>query len=122
MFAKSLGKRTLLFKVKIVALSAFLASVAGVLYAHFLTYIDPSSFSLMDSVQLLSMVVIGGRRPVGAAGGTMVLLVIPEALRFLGLPAALAANIRQILYGVLIVVVVAFRPEGLFARAQGTSA
>lgn len=122
LFAKSLGKRTLSFKVKIVALSAILASVAGVLYAHFLTYIDPSSFTLMDSVQLLSMVVIGGPRPLGAAGGTLLLLFIPEALRFLGLPPALAANIRQILYGLLIVVVVAYRPEGIFSRTQRASA
>jgi branched-chain amino acid transport system permease protein len=122
LLAKSLGKRTLAFKVKIVALSAILASVAGVLYAHFLTYIDPSSFTLMDSVQLLSMVVIGGKRPFGAAAGTFLLLLIPEALRFLGLPAALAANIRQILYGVLIVIVVAFRPEGIFSRPQRISA
>jgi branched-chain amino acid transport system permease protein len=118
LFAQSLGKNTLWFKVKIVGLSAVLASVAGVLYAHFLTYIDPASFTLMDSVQLLSMVVIGGGRPLDAAAGTLLLVLLPEALRFLGLPAALAANLRQIAYGILIVVVVAFRPQGLFSRKQ----
>jgi len=46
------------------------------------------------------------------------LVLLPEALRFLGLPAALAANLRQIAYGILIVVVVAFRPQGLFSRKQ----
>ncbi|HEY1757100.1 MAG TPA: branched-chain amino acid ABC transporter permease [Bryobacteraceae bacterium] len=122
LFAQSLGKRTLWFKVKIVALSAVLTSIAGVLYAHFLTYIDPSSFSLMDSVQVLSMVVIGGTRPLGAVAGTMILVLLPEALRFLGLPAALAANIRQVLYGVLIVVVVAFRPRGIFSFHERTAA
>lgn len=122
LFAQSLGKPTLWFKVKIVALSAVLTSIAGVLYAHFLTYIDPSSFSLMDSVQVLSMVVIGGTRPLGAVAGTLILVLLPEALRFLGLPAALAANIRQVLYGVLIVVVVAFRPRGIFSFQERTAA
>lgn len=122
LFAQSLGKPTLWFKVKIVALSAVLTSIAGVLYAHFLTYIDPSSFSLMDSVQVLSMVVIGGTRPLGAVAGTLILVLLPEALRFLGLPAALAANIRQVLYGVLIVVVVAFCPRGLFSFHERTAA
>jgi branched-chain amino acid transport system permease protein len=119
LFAQSLGKDTLRFKVKIIALSAVLTSISGVLYAHFLTYIDPSSFTLMDSIQLLSMVVIGGARPLGAAAGTMLLVLLPEGLRFLGLPAALAANLRQIVYGALLVVVIAFRPQGLFAWGQG---
>jgi branched-chain amino acid transport system permease protein len=114
LFARSLGKPTYRVKIVVVAISAALASVAGVLYAHFLGFVDPSSFTLMDSILLLSMVVIGGTRPVGAAAGTFLLVFLPEGLRFLGLPSALAANLRQILYGVLLVVVIAFRPQGLF--------
>jgi branched-chain amino acid transport system permease protein len=116
LFAQALGKDTLAFKIKVVGLSAVLTSISGVLYAHFLTYIDPSSFTLMDSVQLLSMVVIGGARPLGAVAGTVLLVLLPEALRFVGLPSALAANLRQIVYGILLVGVVAFRPRGIFAR------
>ena len=117
LLARSLGKNTLRLKVKTIGLTAVMTAVSGVLYAHFLTYIDPSSFTLMDSVQLLSMVVIGGASPLGGAAGTVLLVMLPEALRFLGLPAALAANLRQIVYGALLVIVVAFRPQGLFSRA-----
>jgi len=96
--------------------------LSGILYAHFLTYIDPSSFGVMDSIFILSMVIIGGQKsPFGAACGAIVLIAIPEGLRFLGMPSALAANLRQIVYGSLLVLVVLFRPEGLFVRNSGNA-
>ena len=116
LLAQALGKDTLRFKVKIVGLSAILTAISGVFYAHFLAYIDPSSFTLMDSVLLLAMVVIGGESPLGAATGAIILVLLPEALRFVGLPSALAANLRQVVYGLLLVAVIAFRPRGLFVR------
>jgi branched-chain amino acid transport system permease protein len=122
LFAQALGKDTLRFKVKIVGLSAILTAVSGVFYAHFLTYIDPSSFTLMDSVLLLAMVVIGGQSPLGAAAGAIILVLLPEALRFVGLPSALAANLRQVVYGLLLVGVIAFRPQGVFVRSGAASA
>lgn len=117
LFAQSLGKNTLRMKMSIVFVSAVLTAVSGVLYAHFLTYIDPSSFTIMDSILLLSMVIIGGQNsPIGTALGTLLLVALPEALRFLGLPSSLASDLRQILYGVLLVAVVSFRPHGLLLR------
>jgi branched-chain amino acid transport system permease protein len=122
LFAQSLGHNTLKMKLTIVALSSVLTGLSGILYAHFLTYIDPSSFGVMDSIFILSMVIIGGQKsPFAAACGAIVLIAIPEGLRFLGMPSALAANLRQIVYGSLLVLVVLLRPEGLFVRNSGNA-
>lgn len=116
-FAQSLGKNTLRFKVTAFAVSAALAASAGSLYASYITYIDPSSFTVMESILVISMVIIGGAGSRwGPVIGAVVLVTLPEALRFLGLPSPIAANLRQIIYGVLLVVMMMVRPQGLVGK------
>jgi branched-chain amino acid transport system permease protein len=113
-FAQALGKNTLGFKVTAFAVSAALAASAGSLYAHYITYIDPTSFTVMESILVISMVIIGGAgSPWGPLIGAVVLVTLPEALRFVGLPSSVAANLRQIFYGTLLVVMMMVRPRGL---------
>ena len=113
-FVKALGKNTLWFKVTAFAVSAALAASAGSLYAHYITYIDPTSFTVMESILVISMVIIGGAgSPWGPLIGAVVLVTLPEALRFVGLPSSVAANLRQIFYGILLVVMMMVRPRGL---------
>ena len=102
------------FKVVIFAFSSALAALAGSLYAHYITYVDPTSFTVMDSLLIISMVIIGGAGSTyGPIAGATCLVVIPEVLRFVGLPGAIAANVRQILYGLLLVLTVVMRPAGM---------
>jgi branched-chain amino acid transport system permease protein len=116
-FAKSLGKNTLRFKVTAFAVSAALAASAGSLYAHYITYIDPTSFTIMESILVISMVIIGGARSTwGPLVGAVVLVTLPEVLRFIGLPSGMASNLRQILYGALLIIMMIFRPRGLMGR------
>ena len=116
-FAKAHGKNTLYFKVTAFAVSAALAAMAGSLYAHYITYIDPTSFTVMESILIISMVIIGGAGSLwGPLVGAIVLVTLPEALRFFGLPSAVAANLRQIIYGALLVVMMMFRPRGLVGK------
>jgi branched-chain amino acid transport system permease protein len=116
-FAKALGKNTLRFKVSAFAISATLAASAGCLYAHYITYIDPTSFTVMESILIISMVIIGGAGSLaGPLVGAVVLVTLPEALRFIGLPSAVAANLRQIIYGSLLVIMMMFRPRGLVGK------
>ena len=97
--------------------SAALAASAGSLYAHYITYIDPSSFTVMESILVISMVIIGGAGSRwGPVIGAVVLVILPEALRFLGLPIGVAANLRQVIYGIVLVAVMMFRPQGLVGR------
>jgi branched-chain amino acid transport system permease protein len=117
LFAKAHGKNPLYFKVTAFAISAALAAMAGTLYAHYVTYIDPTSFTVMESILIISMVIIGGAGSLwGPLVGAFVLVTLPEALRLTGLPAASAANLRQIIYGTLLIVMMMFRPRGLMGK------
>jgi branched-chain amino acid transport system permease protein len=117
LFARAQGKNTLWFKVTAFAVSAALAAMAGSFYAHYITFIDPTSFTVMESIFIISMVIIGGAGSLwGPLVGAFVLVTLPEALRFIGLPSAVAANLRQIIYGSLLVIVMMFRPRGLVGK------
>jgi branched-chain amino acid transport system permease protein len=113
--AQAFGKNTFSFKLFSFSIGASLAGLAGSLYAHYATFIDPTSFTTTESILVLTMVIIGGA---GSRGGALVgaitLVLLPEALRFLGLPNAIAANARQCIYGALLVVLMVWRPSGLF--------
>lgn len=106
-YTGSLGKDVGSAKVVSFVISGMLASIAGVLYAHYVSYIDPTSFTLDESIFILSIVIIGGMRNLwGVFLATAFLVLLPEALRFVGLPLSVAANIRQIVYGVALVIVI----------------
>jgi branched-chain amino acid transport system permease protein len=112
--ARSLGKNVRLAKLQAIAISCGMAGIAGALYASYVNYVDPSVASLDESMLVLCMVLVGGvgnfRGPlVGAA----LLIAIPELLRFAAIPDALAANLRLMIYGVLLVVMMRWRPQGL---------
>ncbi len=116
-FAASLGKSVSTYKVCVFAVGAAGAAVAGSLYASYIGYIDPSSFTIMESVLILTVVVVGGAGSrLGPFLGAAVLLSVPELLRFLGLPSSVAANLRQILYGGLLVLLMIWRPQGLIGK------
>lgn len=117
LFAQSLGKNTLKYKVLVFAISGALAALAGSLYAHYVTYIDPTSFTLNESILVVSMLIIGGASSKwGPLLGSVILVVLPEVLRFIGLSSTMAANMRQIFYGSLLVIMMLYRPQGLLGR------
>jgi branched-chain amino acid transport system permease protein len=112
--ARGLGKNTRLVKMQVFAIACGLAAVAGAIYAAYVGYIDPSAASLDNSVLYLCMVIVGGVGNFrGPLVGALILLLIPEGLRFVAIPDAIAANIRLMLYGVLLVVMMHFRPQGI---------
>lgn len=114
---RSLGRDPVRFKVVAFAFSAALAAGAGSLYAHYVSYIDPTSFTVSESILVVSMAIIGGAGSTwGPAVGAGILVALPEALRFIGFPVKDAASLRQVLYGALLVVIVALRPQGLVGQ------
>jgi len=116
-FAQALGKNTLRFKMIAFAISAALAALAGSVYAYYVSFIDPTSFTIMESILIMSMVIIGGAGgPWGPLIGAAMLVMLPEELRFMGFSSSIAANLRQILYGSLLVIMVIFRPRGMAGR------
>lgn len=117
LFAQALGKDTTRFKIKTFALASSIAASAGSLYGSFVSFIDPTSFTVFESILVVSMVIIGGAgNPWGALLGAAILVTLPEALRFMGLPPVLSAHLRQIVYGALLIVLVFVRPQGLIGR------
>lgn len=116
-FAQALGKNVNLYKVLIFSVAAGLVAIAGALYAYYITFIDPTSFTVHESIFMLSIVIVGGAgRLSGSIIGAVLLVSIPEILRFVGMPSSIAANMRQIMYGGLLVVFMIFRPKGIFGE------
>ena len=100
------------YKLFIFVLSAILAAIAGVLYAHYLEFIAPSSFGFNHSVLLVTMVVLGGMTNVwGAVAGAFFLTMLPEFLRAF-------ENIEFLLYGFILIVCMMFLPEGIVGGIQ----
>ena len=115
---QSMGRDTVAAKSWAFFISAAVAGVAGVLYASYVSYIDPTSFTLNESIFIISALFIGGIGNVkGPVFGALFVVLLPELLRFVGLPDAIAANLRQIIYGLSLILVVYFRPQGLFGKS-----
>jgi len=121
--AQATGKNVVLVKIVITTISSALGALGGSLYAHYITYINPSSFTLEESIFIASLVILGGtERLAGPVVGAFILLAVPEALKFLAIPDTVAAPMRQILYGALLILFMFVRPEGILGRARATSA
>lgn len=108
------GYKTLHFKLTIFVIGAMLAAAAGSLFAAYITFIDPSTFTINESIFILSAIILGGLASNrGAVLGAVVLILLPEFLRFVGFPSDIAAQMRQAVYGVLLVLLMLYRPQGL---------
>lgn len=108
--SEAIAIRTGAYKALAYAIAAFFAGLAGSLLAHQYTYIDPTIFNSNMSLLILTIIVMGGMNsPLGAVLGSIILIGGPELLRFV-------PDARILAYGVLLVLIILFRPQGLFAR------
>jgi branched-chain amino acid transport system permease protein len=105
--AEAMGVDIARYKLLVFVFSAAFSGIAGVLYAHYLTFIAPSSFGFMFSVELIVMVVLGGMVSVpGAIVGAFFVTVLPEFLRAF-------ENIEILLFGAILVLCMMFLPDGM---------
>lgn len=122
-YTQSIGKNIYLSKTVSFTLSAMFAAIPGTLYAHYISYIDPTSFTVNESIFILSIVIIGGLGSLtGSFFAAVFLVLLPEVLRFVGMPNGIAANVRQIIYGLILVVVMMTGRNGfseLFSKRIG---
>jgi branched-chain amino acid transport system permease protein len=113
-YSQIIGKNVYLSKTVSFTLSAMFAAIPGTLYAHYISYIDPTSFTVNESIFILSIVIIGGLgNLIGSFLAAAFLVLLPEALRFVGMPDSIAANMRQIIYGLILVIVVMTGKNGV---------
>jgi branched-chain amino acid transport system permease protein len=99
-------------KYKVIAFvtGAFFAGVAGGLYAHFVSYINPQQFSFIRSIEIVVMVIVGGMgNTPGVIIAAALLTILPEALRPI-------AEYRMVIYSLSLVIIMITRPQGLFGR------
>ena len=113
-YTQTIGKNVYQSKIISFTLSAMFAAIPGALYAHYISYIDPTSFTVNESIFILSIVIIGGLRNLsGSFFASAFLVLLPEALRFVGMPDNIAANMRQIIYGIILVLVMMTGKNGV---------
>ncbi len=114
-----LGKNTLAVKGKVMMISAFFAGIAGSLFAHYITFIEPGSFTLTEVVFVLTIVIVGGLASLrGSIIAAAILVVVPELLRFLDLPSSILGPSRQIIYALILLAILVFRPRGLLGKVD----
>lgn len=114
---EALGKNVTWFKIAIFSFSAAWAAAAGTLFAFYTTSVDPFSFTLEESVFVLTLAIVGGTGSLkGSVVGAIILISIPEFLKFIQIPDAVAAQTRQILYGLLLILFMRFRSQGLIGE------
>ncbi len=112
--AQALGIDVVRTRIVIFALGGGFAALAGSLIAFYFRFIDPSSFSLNTMILLWAMVFVGGSQSIaGAIVGPAILILFPELFRFMGVTGTHIANIQQGMYGLLLVLLMLYRPQGL---------
>ena len=115
----SLGRDTVIFKTWTFFLSAAFAGIAGVLYASYASSIDPTNFTLDVSLFLISALFIGGIGNVqGPVLGAIFVVFLPEFLRLIGLPDSIGASLRMVIYGLALILVILYRPQGLLGEKE----
>jgi len=114
-----LGKNVFKLKYQSMMVAAFFAGLAGSLYAHFITYIDPSTFYLEDLILILTIVIVGGLASLrGTAIATFLILLIPEILRFVEMPSSILGPARRIIYALILILILVYRPRGIDGKVD----
>lgn len=110
--SEAMGVDTFKYKILAFVIAAFFAGVAGSLFAHYMTFIQPSSFDFLKSIEIITFVVFGG---MGSLSGSILsaigLTVLPEALRQLN-------DYRMVIYACALIILMLFRPQGLLGTKE----
>ncbi|MDS0527949.1 branched-chain amino acid ABC transporter permease [Clostridium sp. SHJSY1] len=110
--AQSMGINAFKYKMMAFIIGAFFAGIAGGLYSHYMSYIQPTTFDFNQSINYLTYVVFGGMGSLsGSVIATVVLTFLPELLRGLG-------EFRMIIYPLALIILMLFRPQGLFGNKE----
>jgi branched-chain amino acid transport system permease protein len=117
---QALGKNVYRFKMAILIIGSAMSGLAGSLFAHYITFIDPSSFVMWLTFFIFLIIVLGGLgNNLGAVAVTVIFVGLREGLRFVGLPGWLnPAALQQLIFGVLLIVATIFVPRGLIPERK----
>lgn len=114
---RNAGKNSLMLKIKAMSISGFLAGIAGALFAHYISYIHPGFFDLNEIIIVLTIVIIGGLASLkGTIVATFLIVLLPELIRLFDIPTSIMGPSRQILYGMILLIILRFNSRGLFGK------
>jgi branched-chain amino acid transport system permease protein len=117
--AEAMGVHTTRAKVRAFVIGAVFAGVAGALFAHYLRYLNPATFSFNKSFEIIIMVVLGGMGSItGSVVAAAFLTIIPEALR--PLQEVTRLDFRMVIYSLCLIILMLTRPNGLFGTREYT--
>lgn len=117
--AESLGKNVDRAKLVAMTLSGLFVGLSGSLLAHFLRLINPGTFWLDPLVIALAGVVIGGMASMrGSVLGVVLVFAVSESLRFLSIPSSMIGPLRIIIFMIVLLAIILWRPKGIFGRAD----
>tara|TARA_Y100000588_G_C13664673_1_gene673572 strand:- start:205 stop:600 length:396 start_codon:yes stop_codon:yes gene_type:complete len=113
--ARGLGKDVRVAKVWAIAIGCGMAGFGGAMLASYMQYVNPTVADINEAVLLISMIIIGGvgNSFRGPFFGALLLILIPEGLRFIDMPITMAAEMRLMIYGLLLVLFMHWRPQGV---------
>ncbi|AFA48967.1 branched-chain amino acid ABC transporter permease [Acetobacterium woodii] len=110
--SEAAGIPTTRYKVLAFSLAAFFAGIGGALYAHYQSFLEPSKFGFMFSIEMFVIVVLGGLGSLtGSIVSAIVLTVLPEMLRSF-------SEYRLLVYSLVLIIMMIFRPQGIFGRSE----
>ena len=116
---KVMGKDTETLKIKAMVISGCFAGISGILFAHYITFIDPYTFAIPELIWILTVIIVGGLASnKGSIVGAFIVFTIPEILRFTPIPPELIGPLRQIIYALILLVILLYRPRGIFGRVD----
>ena len=117
--AIALGKHPVMLRLIATTIGGAMAAIGGSLYAFYVSFVNPESFTLDYSVLLMAMVIIGGAGSLLGPGlGALFITVFPALLNFLQVPSSVLGPVQQIVYGMMIVLLMLFMPEGLVSAGK----
>jgi len=120
--ARALGKNASLIKTETIVVGSLFAGLAGVLWAHYITYISPSDFTLQETILVLLCVVLGGKGThAGPVAGAFAIIFFGEFIRFIPIPSEyvrFVAPLQGMAYGFILVIMMLKRPQGIIAESR----
>lgn len=123
--AEIMGINLAKYKLYSFGISSFYAGVAGCLYAYYISFIAPEHFTILISIQYITMIIVGGMGTVlGSILGAIFMTILPEVLRLLSdilgksYPVVVArfVDVKSIIYGLIIILFLMYEPDGLSGR------
>ena len=117
--ASSMGINTAKYKIGAFTAGSFFAGIAGGLYAAYTQAVAPNTFDFMMSVMILCMIVLGGLgRNIAAVAGALIIVLAEFTPRLIGISNIIPPQLNQILFGLILVIMMIYRPQGIIGRKK----